>query len=437
MSGIVRGWAQAELAALEGQGLRRRLEPIEGPQGPKVTVGGRTLINFSANDYLGLAADPRLAEAAAEAARRWGTGSGASRLVVGDGEAHRSLEAALAAWEGAEAALLFNSGWAANVGVISALLGPDDAVFSDALNHASIIDGCRLSRARIEVYPHLDVAALEAKLSASTARRKLVVTDTVFSMDGDVAPLAALARVAHAHGAALMVDDAHATGVLGGIAAVTSASGSSAGGTSASGLSTCEPPARGAEAGGQPACEQPAQGAEACEQPACGSGLPTATAATTAAPDLRMGTLGKALGSFGAFVCCDAPVRELLYNRARSLVFSTSLPPPACAAAQKAVELLQTEPERHDRLWRNIRHFAQGLQKLGHPARPQSAIFPVILGTPDRALSASAALRERGLLVKAIRPPTVPKGTSRLRFALSAGHTLEELDLALEALASL
>jgi 8-amino-7-oxononanoate synthase len=394
MSGIVRGWAQAELAGLEGQGLRRRLEPIEGPQGPRVTVGGRTLINFSANDYLGLAADPRLAEAAAEAARRWGTGSGASRLVVGDGEAHRSLEAALAAWEGAEAALLFNSGWAANVGVISALLGPDDAVFSDALNHASIIDGCRLSRARIEVYPHLDVAALEAKLSASTARRKLVVTDTVFSMDGDVAPLAELARVAHAHGAALMVDDAHATGVL----------------------------------------DSPVSEPLACDQPACGSGLPTAT---TPAPDLRMGTLGKALGSFGAFVCCDAPVRELLYNRARSLVFSTSLPPPACAAAQKAVELLQTEPERPARLWRNIRHFAQGLQKLGHPARAQSAIFPVILGTPDRALAASAALRDRGLLVKAIRPPTVPKGTSRLRFALSAGHTLEELDLALEALASL
>jgi 8-amino-7-oxononanoate synthase len=312
--------------------------------------------------------------AAPEAARRLGVGSGASRLVVGDGPAHRSLEAALAQAEGAEAALLFNSGYAANVGILTTLVGPGDAVFSDALNHASIVDGCRLSRAKVEIYPHLDVEALEERLARTQARRKLVVTDRVFSMDGDVAPLSQLVRVCRAHGAALMVDEAHATGVL----------------------------------------EKDPQ--------------------VLAEVDLRMGTLGKALGGFGAYVLCAAPVREWLFNRARSLVYSTSLPPPVCAAAERALRIVREEPLRGERLWRNIEHFAAGLRALGLPAEARSAIFPLLLGSPERALSASAFLRERGVLAKAIRPPTVPPGTSRLRFALSAAHTLEELDQALDAL---
>ena len=374
MSRVALGWAEEALAGLTEKGLRRTLEPLEGPQGPRVRVGGQPLINLSSNDYLGLAADPRLAEAAAQAATRWGTGSGASRLVVGNGEAHLSLEAALAEAEGAQAALLFNSGYAANVGVITTLVGPEDAVFSDALNHASIVDGCRLSKARVEVYPHLDVAALTERLARTPARRKLVVTDRVFSMDGDLAPLEEISQVCRAHGAALMVDEAHATGVL-------------------------------------------------------EKGAPVEA-------DVRMGTLGKALGGFGAYVLCAAPVREWLFNRARSLVYSTSLPPPVCAAAERAVRIVREEPERRAKLWRNIEHFTQGLRALGLPAQARSAVFPLVLGPPERALQASAFLRERGLLVKAIRPPTVPRGTSRLRFALSASHEAVELDQALEAVAA-
>jgi 8-amino-7-oxononanoate synthase len=258
MSGPVRAWAEEELSALAGKGLLRTLEPLEGPQGGTVRIAGARLINLSSNDYLGLAADPRLAEAAAQAARRLGTGSGASRLVVGNGEGHRSLEAALVEAEGAPAALLFNSGYAANVGILTTLVGPQDAVFSDALNHASIVDGCRLSRAKVEIYPHLELAALEERLARTSARRKLVVTDRVFSMDGDVAPLPKLIRICRAHGAALMVDEAHATGVLE---------------------------------------KDPVEAAEI---------------------DVRMGTLGKALGGFGAYVLCARPVRDWLINRARS-----------------------------------------------------------------------------------------------------------------------
>lgn len=374
MSGPVRAWAEEELSALAGKGLLRTLEPLEGPQGGTVRIAGTRLINLSSNDYLGLAADPRLAEAAAQAARRLGTGSGASRLVVGNGEAHRSLEAALVEAEGAPAALLFNSGYAANVGILTTLVGPQDAVFSDALNHASIVDGCRLSRAKVEIYPHLDLSALEERLARTQARRKLVVTDWVFSMDGDLAPLAELVRICRAHGAALMVDEAHATGVL------------------------------------------------------------EKDSAVMAEVDLRMGTLGKALGGFGAYVLCAGPVREWLFNRARSLVYSTSLPPPVCAAAERALQIVREEPERRARLWRNIEHFAAGLRALGLPAEARSAIFPLVLGSPERALSASDFLRERGVLAKAIRPPTVPPGTSRLRFALSAAHARAELDRALEAL---
>jgi 8-amino-7-oxononanoate synthase len=372
------------MAGLEARGLRRHLEPLESPQGPVVRIAGRELVNFSSNDYLGLAAAPPLREAAAAALAQHGLGSGASRLVVGDSTAHQRLEARLASFERAEAALLFNSGYAANVGTLQALLGPEDAVFSDALNHASLVDGCRLSRARTVVYPHADVEALERALRSTPARRRLVITDTVFSMDGDLAPLRDIVSVCRAHGAALLVDEAHATGVLG------------------------------------------PRGAGLCEA----LGLESAV-------DLRVGTLSKALGGLGAWLSTSRPVAELVLHRARPLVYSTALPAALCAAAEVAIHLVEHEPALRERLWRHIHHFAQGLRQLGLPAEPRCAIFPVVLGTPERALAAARALREQGLLVKAIRPPTVPEGTSRLRFCLSAAHSESHIQQALEALARL
>ncbi len=384
MSRVARGWAEEEVAALAARGLLRSLEPLASPQGPVVRLGGETLVNFSSNDYLGLAAHPAVVAAAHAALERWGMGAGASRLLVGDTEAHRALEARLASFADAEKVLLFNSGYAANSGLLPALVGKGDAVFSDALNHASLVDGCRLSRARVEVYPHLDAEALAGLLRRTPARRKLVATESVFSMDGDVAPLAELVDVCRRSGAALLVDEAHAIGVLG------------------------------------------ARGAGLCEA----LGL-------AGAVDVRMGTLGKALGSFGAYAATSAPVASLLVNRARSLLFSPALPAAACAAAGAALELVEHDAELRPRLWRNIHRFHEGLRALGHPARPSSAIFPLLLGAPERAVAAAAFLRTRGLLVKPIRPPTVPAGTSRLRFALCASHTAAHLEQALAGLQGL
>ncbi|MFN0063633.1 MAG: 8-amino-7-oxononanoate synthase [Myxococcaceae bacterium] len=384
MPSPARTWAERELAELRAAGLLRTLEPLESPMGAEVTVGGKRLVNFSSNDYLGLAADARLVAAARKGLDAFGVGAGASRLVVGDTQAHQTLEARLAQFERTEAARLFNSGYAANLALVSTLVGPDDAVFSDALNHASLIDGCRLSRARVVVYPHGDVRALERALATTPARRRLVCTDAVFSMDGDIAPLRELADVCQRYEAALLVDEAHGTGVLG------------------------------------------ERGAGACE-----------VLAVEDAVDVRMGTLGKALGVFGAYAATSRPVADWLLARGRSLVFSTALPAAVCFAATCALDIVVQEPERRRRLWRNIERFASGLSKQGRPARPQSAIFPVVLGTPEAAVAAAQRLREQGLLVKAIRPPTVPEGTSRLRFALSAAHTDAHLEQALDALGCL
>lgn len=382
MRGVVDSWAREELAALDGKGLRRQLEPLESPQGPRIRVGGRELVNFSSNDYLGLANDAEVRAAAREAIARHGVGAGASRLIVGDSAAHQSLERALADFEGADAALLFNSGYAANVGVLSVLVGPGDVVFSDALNHASLIDGCRLAKAEVVVFPHRDVAALEALVARHPGPRRLVVTDAVFSMDGDRAKVAELSALCRREGLGLVVDEAHATGVLG------------------------------------------ARGAGLCE-----------VAGVT--PDVLMGTLSKGLGCVGAYVTGSHALRELLFNRARSLVFSTALPPAMCAAAEAALHRVRTDAWLRTALWRNIHHFARGLRALGLPAHEDSAIFSVVLGEPERAVAASKRLREQGLLVKPIRPPTVPQGTSRLRITLSAAHEIAELDSLLAAVSEL
>jgi 8-amino-7-oxononanoate synthase len=383
MTRLSSAWAEEELLALVNSGLQRTLEPLSSPQGAVVEINGQRLVNFSSNDYLGLANHPRLLAAAHRAIDAFGVGAGASRLVVGDTALHRSLEAALCRFENAEAALLFNSGYAANIGILSAAVGEGDAIFSDALNHASLIDGCRLSRAKTFIYPHGDVEALQTLLQGVSARRKLVCTDAVFSMDGDLASLAAIARLCRAHGAALLVDEAHATGVLGPM--------------------------------GNGLCE-----------------------ALNLSPlvDFRMGTLGKALGVFGAYVVGARPMVSWLLGRARSFVFSTALPPSLCAAAQAAIECVSAEPELRERLWRNIRRLSAGLERLGFAAPARSAIFPVVLGAPECAMEASRRLRMKGFLVKPIRPPTVPQGTSRLRVAVSAAHSEADIDGLLSALAS-
>ncbi len=360
------------------------LEPIDSPQGAEVRVGGQTLINFSSNDYLGIANDPTVGQAFAHAVVRWGAGAGASRLVVGDTEAHRSLERALAELKRAERVLLFNSGYSANSGMLPVLSGPEDAIFSDALNHASLIDGCRLSRAKLEIYPHLDMDVLGRKLARSSARRKWVCAESVFSMDGDLAPLEPLAQLCERYGAALYVDEAHSTGVYG------------------------------------------PRGAGLCDAVGVADRV-----------DVRMGTLGKALGVFGAYAAVSSEVGEWLINRCRPFIFSTALPPALCVAAEAAVARVRDDESLRERLWRNIRYFAAGLAELGIEAEPRSPIFPVMLGSPEAALGASELLRARGILVKAIRPPTVPEGTSRLRFCISAAHSEPQLDAALEALAAI
>jgi 8-amino-7-oxononanoate synthase len=382
MPGGALDWIDGQLAELEAKGLRRALEPVGPAQGPILEVGGRSLVNLCSNDYLGLAFDDRLRRSASDAALHGGAGSGASRLVAGDLPLHGELERALAAFHGTEAALLFNSGYHANAGLPPALVGRGDAVFSDVLNHASIVDGVHLSRAEFVRYRHCDVQELSDLLARSKARRKLVVTDAVFSMDGDAAPLAELAPLCERHGAMLYVDEAHAVGVLG----------------------------------------------------PTGAGLAEALG-VKGKVDVEMGTLGKALGSFGAYVAVERRLRDLLLTRARTFVFTTALPPAACGAALAALAVVRGEPERRARLHALCDRVRAGLTGLGFDvSRVVSPIFPVILGSEERALAAAAALRDRGFFVRAIRPPTVPAGTSRLRVALSAGLTPQQVDGFLDAL---
>lgn len=370
-----------ELAALERRDLLRRLRPLESPSAAEVTVEGRRALLFSSNNYLGLATHPALRTAAAEAIGRWGCGAGASRLIAGHLDLHAAVEAALADFKGTEAALLFPSGYQANVGALTALVSRGDHIFSDALNHASIIDGCRLSRATIHVFPHRDTRTLE-QLLADTPKggRRLIVTDAVFSMDGDRAPLAELVSLAARYHSHVMLDEAHAAGVLG---------------------------PRGAGL------------ADAC-------GLTRAVA-------VHVGTLGKAFGGFGAYVAGSRAVIDLLINRARSFIYTTALPPAAVAAAAAALDLVRNEPERRSRVLAHARRLREGFRALGLETGGDTHIVPVLLGDNARALAFSRALLERGVLVQAIRPPTVPEGTARLRVTPMATHDDEHIARVLQA----
>jgi glycine C-acetyltransferase/8-amino-7-oxononanoate synthase len=334
------------------------------------------------NNYLGLADHPRVRRASANAAIRWGAGTGASRLISGTMPAHAELESELAAFKGKQASLLFGSGYLANVGVISALAREGEVVFSDELNHASIIDGCRLAKAEVFVYRHADPEHLEWGLRKASGRGSLIVTDGVFSMDGDTAPLAQLADLAQIHDCRLMVDEAHATGCAG-------------------------PGGRGA----------------------------VAAAGLSDQVDVVMGTLGKALGSYGAYVCGSAELRDYLINTSRPVIFSTALPPPVVAAAGAALELLLRWPRRVERLQANAAVLRQGLLAEGFDVEADgSHIVPVVVGEADRAMKLCERALEQGVFAQAIRPPTVPEGTSRLRMCVMSTHLVADLRRAAKVL---
>jgi glycine C-acetyltransferase/8-amino-7-oxononanoate synthase len=374
---------EARLDELKALGLRRRTRLVSGPQGPHVVLEGKPVVLLCSNNYLGLADHPRVRTAAAEAAMRWGVGAGASRLVSGTMTIHRRLEERLAAFEGRESALVFGSGYLANVGVVAALARPGDIVFSDALNHASIIDGCRLSRAEVFVYHHRDVEHLAWGLSQSEHRGALIVTDSVFSMDGDIAPLEQIVELAERYQVRVMVDEAHATGALG-------------------------PRGRGA----------------------------LAEAGLEEHVDVIVGTLGKALGSYGAYVACDRSMSKYLINAARTFIFSTALPPPAAAGALAALEILEEEPRRVHRLQANAAALRDELEREGFDLQgSKTQIMPVVVGDAELAMQICEAALARGVFAQAIRPPTVPAGTSRLRLAVMASHRAAELTDAARTLA--
>jgi 8-amino-7-oxononanoate synthase len=374
------------LGALEKRRLYRRRRVVEGPNGREIVVKGRTLLNFCSNDYLGLAADERVRAAFKAGVDRWGVGSGASHLVSGHTAAHHELEEALADFTRRPRALLFGSGYAANLGTINALLGPGDHVFEDRLNHASLLDGGWLSRAQFNWFAHGDSADLEARLadSESSSRRKLIVTDGTFSMDGDLCPLPELVVTAHRHAAWLMIDDAHGCGVHG--------------------------------VGG------------------CGVVDP-AIHSTDDVPVL-VGTLGKAFGTAGAFVAGTEALIETLIQRARNYIYTTALPSAVAVATLESLRIARAEDWRRARLQDLVARFRAGATQLGLKLLASSTpIQPILIGESGAALQLSAVLESRGILVPAIRPPTVPAGTARLRVTFSALHDFADVDRLLEALA--
>ena len=372
------------LTAWRREGTYQRLRELQTACGPVCRVDGREVINLASNNYLGLADHPRLKEAAIEAIRRYGVGSAAVRTIAGTMTLHLELERRIAAFKQVEACVVFQSGFAANAGTVAAILGPEDHIISDELNHASIIDGCRLSKAKIHVFPHRDVEAADRILGdlAAFPGRKLLITDGVFSMDGDIAPLPELVELAERHGAIMMVDDAHASGVLG-----------------RAGRGTVDH-----------------------------FGLHGRV-------HIQVGTLSKAIGALGGYVCGSRELIEYLYHRARPFLFSTSHPPSVAATCLAAFDLLEQEPERIEALWRNTEYFKSQLRTAGfQTGASQTPITPILVGEASLAHRFSAALFEEGVFATGIGYPTVPKGKARIRTIVTATHTREHLDRALEAL---
>ncbi len=367
-------WVHADLCHIDEAHARRTLRVVESHVGRRLQVEGREMLNFSSNDYLGLAGHPELAQASSAAAMIWGAGTGGSRLVTGTLAIHRQLERELAVLKGTDDAVLFSTGYQANVGILQSLM-PEGAIFSDELNHASLVDGCRLAGARTCIYRHRDMDHLSELLANNAdAARKLIVTDGVFSMDGDLAPLPRIAELAQLHHALAMVDDAHATGVLG------------AGQGSAHHFGVAD------------------------------------------RIHIHMGTLGKALGSFGAFAATSRELVDLLINRARSFIFTTALPPSAVGASLAALKILREQPQIVTRLTENGAMLRRGLREMGFdvPCDP-TPIISLVLGSNRRALAWSRALWDMGIWVVAIRPPTVPQGSARLRVTVSADHTSDDI----------
>jgi 8-amino-7-oxononanoate synthase len=373
---------RAQLDDLQRQGLRRTLKTVTSAQGREIIVNGRRVLNFCSNDYLGLAADTRLCAAAQEAMQARGFGAGAARLVGGNSDVHEALERELALVKHTPAALVFNAGYMANTGIIPSLVGRGDAVFSDKLNHASIVDGIVLSRAELYRYPHKDMATLEDMLrKASKAQRKLIVTDTVFSMDGDVAPLKVIAALARKYDAWLMVDEAHAFGVLG----------------------------------------------------ATGSGLVEAEGLSDEV-HVQMGTLSKAVGAYGAYAAGSLELKEYLINTARSFIFTTAMPPAVASAALASLKIMREESWRRTRVLGYAHQMRQGLQAAGFDTLESvTPIIPVMIKDPVKAVAMSQRLLDEGIFVAAIRPPTVPVNTARLRVTVTAAHSPEDIDRCVEA----
>jgi len=373
-----------QLESWRQAGTYQRLRVLESACEPQSRFDGRDVINLASNNYLGLADHPKLVEAAVDATKKYGAGSGAVRTISGTMSIHMELERRIAAFKHTEACVVFQSGFAANAGTVSAILGPEDHIISDALNHASIIDGCRLSRAKIHVFPHKDTAAADKILQdlAGANGRKLLITDGVFSMDGDIGPLPALVEIAERHGAIMMIDDAHSSGVLG-----------------RNGRGTVDH-----------------------------FGLHGRV-------HIQVGTLSKAIGVLGGYVCGSRDLIEFLYHRARPFLFSTSHPPGVAAACLAAFEILEREPERIDTLWDNTRYFKAALKNAGFDTgASETPITPILVGEAKTAHAYSASLFENGLLATGIGYPTVPEGKARVRTIVTATHTREMLDKAAEIL---
>lgn len=374
-----------ELKRIKESGLYRQMKYLQSPQQPYVKIAGKSYLMLSSNSYLGLCNDQRLKQAAMDAMEKYGVGSGGSRLTTGSYEVHKKLEDEIAAFKGAEAALLFNTGYMANVGAISSIAGKDWVIFSDRFNHASIVDGCRLSGAEIIIYEHCDASDLETKAQSHRGRRALVVTDGLFSVDGDIAPLPEIVQVAKKYNMLLMVDDAHATGVL----------GENGGGT------------------------------------ADYFGLQNEI-------DIQMGTFSKALASEGGFIAGNRGLIDYLANKARSFIFSTALAPATVAVSLRALEIVQAEPRLRQSLIANSAWFREKLREIGFEIMDfPTPIISIVLGPPDLTVNFSNRLMEKNIFVSAIRPPTVPQGTSRLRINLMATHTVDDLARAIDSIAAI